>query len=125
MIICEILNILEGYPICDLGLRLGGDDALMVEAMRHAYVDRNTALGDPDFVDNPVAKLIDKAYAEEIRGDRPLPRRQSADLKPGARRVPPRRRTTRSSTTATRRRHLHAQRLVRGRKGGARAPASC
>jgi gamma-glutamyltranspeptidase/glutathione hydrolase len=39
----------------------------MVEAMRHAFVDRNTALGDPDFVDNPVEKLTSKAYAEEIR----------------------------------------------------------
>lgn len=39
----------------------------MVEAMRHAYVDRNTALGDPDFVQNPVSKLLDKNYAAEIR----------------------------------------------------------
>ena len=39
----------------------------MVEAMRHAYVDRNSALGDPDFVDNPVEKLLDKNYAKEIR----------------------------------------------------------
>jgi len=40
---------------------------VMVEAMRHAYVDRNSALGDPDFVDNPVSKLLDKAYAKDIR----------------------------------------------------------
>ena len=37
----------------------------MVEAMRHAYVDRNSALGDPDFVENPVEKLTDKAYAKK------------------------------------------------------------
>ena len=76
----------------------------MVEAMRHAYVDRNTALGDPDFVDNPVAKLTDKAYAEEIRAEiDPYRAGVSADLTPGGlRRSRRRRRTIRSSTrTAT------------------------
>ncbi len=67
LIICEILNVLEGYPISYLGYGSAETVRLMVEAMRHAYVDRNTALGDPDFVDNPVARLTSKAYAEEIR----------------------------------------------------------
>lgn len=67
LIICEILNILEGYPISYLGYGSADTVRLMVEAMRHAYVDRNTALGDPDFVDNPVTKLTSKAYAAEIR----------------------------------------------------------
>ncbi|WP_435655704.1 gamma-glutamyltransferase [Brucella pituitosa] len=68
LIICEILNVLEGYPISYLGYGSAETTRLMVEAMRHAYVDRNTALGDPDFVDNPIEKLTSKAYAEEIRG---------------------------------------------------------
>lgn len=67
LIICEILNVLEGYPISYLGYASAETTRLMVEAMRNAYVDRNTALGDPDFVDNPVEKLTSKAYAEEIR----------------------------------------------------------
>ena len=67
LIICEILNVLEGYPISYLGYGSAETTRLMVEAMRHAYVDRNTALGDPDFVKNPVEKLTSKAYAEEIR----------------------------------------------------------
>ena len=67
LIICEILNVLEGYPIGYLGYGSAETTRLMVEAMRHAYVDRNTALGDPDFVKNPVEKLTSKAYAEEIR----------------------------------------------------------
>ncbi|HET9070083.1 MAG TPA: gamma-glutamyltransferase, partial [Amaricoccus sp.] len=67
VIICEILNILEGYPLAFLGPDSAETVHLMVEAMRHAYVDRNSALGDPDFVDNPVAKLTDKAYAAQIR----------------------------------------------------------
>lgn len=67
VIICEILNILEGYPLSYLGYGSAETVHAMIEAMRHAYVDRNTALGDPDFVENPVAKFTDKAYAEEIR----------------------------------------------------------
>ena len=57
LVICGILNILEGYPIAYLGYGSAETTRLMVEAMRHAFVDRNTALGDPDFVDNPVERL--------------------------------------------------------------------
>lgn len=67
VIICEILNVLEGYPLSYLGTGSAETVRIMVEAMRHAYVDRNSALGDPDFVDNPVEKLLDKNYAKEIR----------------------------------------------------------
>ncbi len=67
VIICEILNVLEGYPLSYLGYGSAETVHAMVEAMRHAYVDRNSALGDPDFVENPVGKLTDKAYAKEIR----------------------------------------------------------
>ncbi|WP_095198279.1 gamma-glutamyltransferase [Mesorhizobium carmichaelinearum] len=67
IIICEILNVLEGYPLSYLGAGSAEAVHVMVEAMRHAYVDRNSTLGDPDFVDNPVSKLLDKAYAKDIR----------------------------------------------------------
>ncbi len=67
VILCEILNILEAYPLAYLGAGSAETVHVMVEAMRHAYVDRNSALGDPGFVDNPVAKLIDKDYAATIR----------------------------------------------------------
>lgn len=67
VIICEILNVLEGYPLSYLGAGSADTVHVMVEAMRHAYVDRNSALGDPDFVDNPVSKLLDKNYAKDIR----------------------------------------------------------
>ncbi|MBZ9985744.1 gamma-glutamyltransferase [Mesorhizobium sp. BH1-1-5] len=67
VIICEILNVLEGYPLSYLGSGSAETVHVMVEAMRHAYVDRNSALGDPDFVDNPISKLLDKTYAKDIR----------------------------------------------------------
>jgi gamma-glutamyltranspeptidase/glutathione hydrolase len=67
LIVCEILNILEGYPLRDLGYRSAEAMHYQIEAMRHAYVDRNSYLGDPDFVANPVSRLLDKAYAARIR----------------------------------------------------------
>lgn len=67
VIICEILNVLEGYPLKDLGFRSAQAVHFQIEAMRHAYVDRNSYLGDPEFVSNPVDRLLDKAYAGKIR----------------------------------------------------------
>ncbi|HPT57729.1 MAG TPA: gamma-glutamyltransferase family protein, partial [Casimicrobium sp.] len=54
VIICEMLNVLEGYPMKDLGFRSAQAVHYQIEAMRHAYVDRNSYLGDPDFVNNPL-----------------------------------------------------------------------
>ena len=47
--ICEILNILSGYPMNKLPVHGVKSVHYMVEAMRHAYVDRNFSLGDPAF----------------------------------------------------------------------------
>jgi gamma-glutamyltranspeptidase / glutathione hydrolase len=66
--VCEILNIVEGYPIAELGFHSAASIHLMAEAMRHAFVDRNFQLGDPDFVKNPLERLLSESYAYEIRG---------------------------------------------------------
>ena len=65
--ICEILNILKGYPMGDLGFHSASGIHYMVEAMRHTFVDRNFQLGDPDFVKNPLDKLLSDSYANDIR----------------------------------------------------------
>ncbi|WLE62033.1 gamma-glutamyltransferase [Burkholderia plantarii] len=65
--LCETLNILEGYDMRALGYHSAAAVHYMTEAMRHAYLDRNTLLGDPAFVANPVERLMSKAYADEIR----------------------------------------------------------
>ena len=67
VIICEMLTILEGYPLKEWGFRSAKGVHVQIEAMRHAYVDRNNYLGDPDFVINPIAHLINKDYAAKIR----------------------------------------------------------
>ena len=84
VIICEILNVLEGYPLKELGFRSAQSVHYQIEAMRHAYVDRNSYLGDPDFVKNPLDRLLDKAYAAKLRGViAPDKAGVSKDIKPG------------------------------------------
>ena len=86
--ICEMLNILEAYPLRELGW--GSAQALHyeIEAMRHAFADRSGLVGDPDFVATPVKKLIDKDYAASIR-DTIKPDRAgvSSEIKQGQRRT--------------------------------------
>jgi gamma-glutamyltranspeptidase/glutathione hydrolase len=63
--LAQMLQILEGWDLAEL------DEAerthLTVEAMRRAFRDRTFYLGDPDFVDIPIATLTDPAYAAGLR----------------------------------------------------------
>jgi gamma-glutamyltranspeptidase/glutathione hydrolase len=62
----ELLNILEGYD----SLPRFGTPAyvhVVVEAMRRAFIDRNRYLGDPDFVQMPLDRLLSKEYAATLR----------------------------------------------------------
>ncbi|MBD3669878.1 MAG: gamma-glutamyltransferase [Gammaproteobacteria bacterium] len=81
--LAEMLNILEGNELDKLDSVTRKH--LIVEAMRRAYRDRAEYLGDTDFVDVPVAKLTDKAYARQLTDtilrDEATP---SASLKPVA-----------------------------------------
>jgi gamma-glutamyltranspeptidase/glutathione hydrolase len=67
VVVCEILNVLEGYPLRDMGFRSARAVHVQIEAMRRAFTDRNRYLGDPDFVSNPVERLLDKNYAAQLR----------------------------------------------------------
>jgi len=84
VILCEMLHVLEGYPLAQYGWGSARAVHFEIEAMRHAYVDRNHLLGDPDFVRNPIAQLLDRSYAERIRA-RIDPQRagDSTKLEPG------------------------------------------
>ncbi|NML46205.1 gamma-glutamyltransferase [Ramlibacter sp. G-1-2-2] len=87
VVLCEILNVLEGYPMRDLGFRSAQAVHYQIEAMRHAYMDRNSYLGDPDFVTNPVGRLLDRNYAAALRQAIDASKAGvSAEIKPG---VPP------------------------------------
>ena len=65
--VIEILNILEAWPLGELGQNSAATLHLMTEAMKLAYADREIWLGDPDFVKVPVAGLTSKNYAAQLR----------------------------------------------------------
>ena len=78
----EMLNILETFDLKSSG----GPDAaktrhLEIEAMRRAYLDRARYLGDPDFAQMPLAKLMSKEYARTLAASiNPEKASSSADL---------------------------------------------
>jgi gamma-glutamyltranspeptidase/glutathione hydrolase len=67
VVLLETLNILEGFPMRDM--KQGGATSLhvMIEALKRGYADRARYLGDPAFVNAPVATLISKDYAAKQR----------------------------------------------------------
>ncbi|NIH06276.1 gamma-glutamyltransferase [Providencia rettgeri] len=82
--ICQTLNILEGYDLKEMGFNSADYIHTLTEAMRHAYMDRNTFLGDPEFIDNPTEKLLSKTYAEELRKEiKPNQATPSTQVQPG------------------------------------------
>lgn len=65
--LCEILNIIEPYPIHEWGWHSEKSLHYIFEAERRAYADRNAYLGDPAFVKNPIKQLLDPNYAKQLR----------------------------------------------------------
>lgn len=61
----QLFGMLEPYPVKELGHNSTGYIQLLTEAERRAYADRNYYLGDPDFVEIPLKKLMDKSYHRE------------------------------------------------------------
>jgi gamma-glutamyltranspeptidase / glutathione hydrolase len=66
-VLCEILEIVSGWDIGAAGFQSPRAVHLTVEAMRRAFFDRNTALGDPDFIANPLERLLSAEHAATIR----------------------------------------------------------
>lgn len=65
----QMLNILERYDLDRRERYAPLTVHLVAEAMRRAFLDRARWLGDPDFVEVPVARLTDKAYAATLALD--------------------------------------------------------
>jgi gamma-glutamyltranspeptidase/glutathione hydrolase len=62
-----MLNVLGGWDLGGFGYRSARIVHLMAETMRHAYVDRNTLMGDPEFVADRRARLLSPDHAAAIR----------------------------------------------------------
>ena len=83
VVLAQILNQLKQL---DLQIR---DDItqhhLLIESMRRAYRDRALYLGDPDFVDMPLARLLSAEYAARLAGSIDRGRATPSDQLPGIR----------------------------------------
>ncbi|MDG1439090.1 MAG: gamma-glutamyltransferase, partial [Emcibacteraceae bacterium] len=79
----QIMNMLENDDLKAKGHNSAATLHLYIESMRQAYADRSKYLGDPDFADVPVKKLISKKYAKIIRDQIPTDKsRRSTDIAP-------------------------------------------
>lgn len=63
-LVIQMLNMLEPYKVKESGWGSAETIHLMIEAQRRAYADRAEHLGDPDFFDVPLKKLMSKEYAK-------------------------------------------------------------
>jgi gamma-glutamyltranspeptidase/glutathione hydrolase len=63
----ETLNVLEGFELARLGAGSSAAIHRIAEALKLAFADRAVHLGDPDFAELPVARLLDPAYAARLR----------------------------------------------------------
>ena len=62
----SMLNMLEALEVQKLPRQSAEAIHLVTEARRRAFLDRARSLGDPDFVEVPVARLTSKPYAKEL-----------------------------------------------------------
>ena len=67
--VIQMLNIVENYDLKNIGHNSTNYINLLAEVMKYAYSDRSKYLGDPDFYDVPVEKIISKEYAAEINSN--------------------------------------------------------
>ncbi len=66
--LCELLKVVEGLPLKTLEPYDSLQNLnLNLEAIRYVYQDRFRYIGDPNFVQVPVQKLLSESHAERIR----------------------------------------------------------
>jgi len=82
--VIQMLNILEHFPVADMGSGSADSIHLLAEAARLAYADRSKHLGDPDRYDVPVEWLTSKAYGAQLAATIDMHKaRDSRDVLPG------------------------------------------
>lgn len=66
-VLLQMLNLIEAFDLTTWGEGTADYYHLMVEATKLAFKDRDRWLTDPNFVDIPLAELIDKRYSDQQR----------------------------------------------------------
>jgi gamma-glutamyltranspeptidase/glutathione hydrolase len=80
VVLVEMLNILEGFDLTEVGHNSALYLHLLTESMRRAYADRANYLGDPDFNENmPLDRLTSKEYASRLRDSISMTEKSESD----------------------------------------------
>lgn len=80
----QMLKLVEQYPLQQWGWNSGKTAQVMIEAERRVYADRAKWMGDTDFIDIPLDKLISAAYLKERWKDfNPEVASKSSDIRAG------------------------------------------
>ena len=66
IMLVEMLNVLERFDLREIGHNTAEYLRVVCEAMKRATVDKDRFVGDPGFVEVPVARLTSKDYAAEM-----------------------------------------------------------
>jgi len=69
VMLLEMLNILERFPLASLDHNSAEYVRLVAEAMKRATIDKDRHVGDPRFVEVPVDRLAGKPYAAEMAAE--------------------------------------------------------
>ncbi len=67
VLLAEILHVLQPFSLKELGHNSAQYIHLLTETERFAYRDRALYLGDPDFVQAPLERLLSAEYADSVR----------------------------------------------------------
>ena len=83
-VLLESLNILENFSVTDMGAQSAQFLHLFAEALQRGHMDRSRFMGDPEFYDVPIQKIISKKRAKHISKRNKSSKRYSPGrLKPG------------------------------------------
>lgn len=74
----QMLNMLETYPIKEMGFGSSDTIHIMAEVMKRAYADRSKYLGDTDFYSVP-SGLVKKGYAKDLNKNISLDKRTPSE----------------------------------------------
>ena len=87
--VLQMLNVLEHFPVAELGAGSADGVHLLAEVARLAYADRSRHLGDPDFYDVPSDWLTSKVYGAELAAAIDMQKaRRSETVAPGVAPLP-------------------------------------
>ena len=82
--IIQMLNVLEQFPVAEMGPGSADNVHLLAEVMKLAYADRSQHLGDMAFYDVPIDWLTSGGYARQLAASIDMRRaRPASEISPG------------------------------------------